>query len=103
MQKTMLYIRTLLENTFLWLGGIAAFLLGTYFFYDTFERAFGVRYSFVFYSILTLLVGALMIWVLTARRKSLGTQISTAVYILLNLIPIIAIGALILMWISSLD
>ena len=26
-----------------------------------------------------------------------------AVYVLLNLIPIIAIGALILMWISSLD
>lgn len=103
MQKIMLYIRTLLENTLFWLGGIAAFVLVCYFFYAPFEEAFGVRYSFVFYSVLTLLVGALMLWVLTARRKALGTQISTAVYVLLNLIPIISAGALILMWISGFD
>ncbi len=103
MQKIMLYIRTLLENTLFWLGGVAFFMLVCYFFYAPFEEALGVRYSFAFYAVLTLLVGALMIWVLAARRKALGTQISTAVYVLLNLIPIIAIGALILMWISSFD
>ena len=103
MQKTMLYIRTALENTLLWIGGVAVFALGAGFLYDPFINLFGRRSSAAFYVILTVLTAALVLWILAARRKELGERIATAVYILLNLIPMILIAVLIMMWLSGLD
>ena len=103
MKKIMLYIRIALENTFLWIGGVAAFVLGAGFFYEPFTNQFGRRSSTAFYAILTVLTAALMLWIMIARRKDFGERISTVVYILLNLIPMILVAVLIMLWLSTLD
>lgn len=103
MYKILLKIRILFESLFLYFGGVAFWLIFSMYFYSPVEEKFGQSGGHVFYAILTLFVGAIVIWILTERRKEIGECIATSVYIFLNLLSFFATGLFVMLYIASFD
>ena len=103
MKKLFLVIRIIIEGFMLWIGSIGLWFLFTYYFYSPIEHSYGQGGGAVFYTVLTIILAAATLWILIARRKEIGDKISTATYVILNLIPFMLCGIWIWLFMHSFD
>ena len=101
MKNVLFYFRVLLENLFIWAGGVALFVIIGGLLEPICEDKFGRRSSTWFYTVLVLLLAAAAIRIQAAHRKALGEQIKTFVFVILNLVPMLFLCWFILSLISS--
>jgi hypothetical protein len=103
MKSILVKLRVLLEGFILWLGGTGLWIVTVSLVHYKIEDAFGIRGGDIFYAVITVILAASVLWILIARRREMGERISTAAYVILNLIPFFATAAYINLWIYSLS
>ena len=103
MEKFLIRFRVFLEALFLWFGGLGLFWMASVFIHPHIEQRFGIRGGDVFYAATIIILAAAAIWITAARRREMGERISASAYIILTFIPLPLMGALIYIFISSLD
>ena len=94
MKKVMLYIRVFLQGLLMWCGGVWLWVMIDGVYRSAIEEVTGIKCGTVFYMLLGSLLAAAAVWLLTARRADLGKRISTAGYVISNILALITAGLL---------
>ena len=103
MKKLLLGNRVIIEGFTLWIGSVGLWFLFTYYFYSPIESNYGQGGGAVFYAVLTIILAVVAVWILSARRKEMGDKISSAAFVILNLIPFMFCGTWIWLFMHSFD
>lgn len=105
MENGLLKFRIFLEGLFLGAGGFIFFCIIEMLCAEPFNHLFGTgpKSDDILHGITIALLLAAGIWILSARRKTLGDRIGTGAFIFLTLLPFILLGGFLLMFLSSFD